>query len=206
MPQALSSLGGLFSGGGGGTPGWMQLLLGGMTGAGEIGNVMADRQRASLMNKENAWANLTPQQLAAKVSAATQPLNAGLTQGVGNVVQGQMGERGLAESPGVYSATLSQALAPYYQQNQATGLDLILKQMGIPVQEAGLLPGMTQMGPLLALLMKSMQKPAQTPTSNTGGIDFSQFLPGNSPSGGSTTGDTDWMNNVFPTADAGVPA
>jgi hypothetical protein len=206
MPQALSSLGGLF--GGGGTPSWLKLLLGGLAGGGEIGNLLADRQRASLLNKENAWANLTPQQLAAKVSAATKPLDAGLTQAVGNTVQGQMGERGLAESPGVYSATLSQALAPYYQQNQATGLDLIMKQMGIPVAEAGLLPGMTNMGPLLALLMKSMQKP----TSGAGGApsltpDVTSGLNTDilQNTGSTTTGDTDWINNVFPATD-GVPA
>jgi hypothetical protein len=203
MSEAISSLGSIFSGGGGGTPSWMKLLLGGLSGAGEIGNIMADRQRGDLLNKEKSWMDMTPQALAAKVSAATKPLDAGLTQGVGNVVQGQVGERGLAESPGVYSAVLSQALAPYYQKNQSDALSLILKQMGIPIESAGLLPGMTQMGPLLALLMKSVQKPTPTQTGSTGGTpDFSQFM---TPS--ATTGDSpDWMNSVFPSTDAGVPA
>lgn len=201
MSEALSSLGGILSGGGGGSPNWMKLLLGGLAGTGEIGNLLADRQRGDLLNKEKSWMDMTPQALAAKVSAATKPLDAGLTQGVGNTVQGQIGERGLAESPGVYSSVLSQALAPYYQKNQSDALSLVLKQMGIPIESAGLLPGMTQMGPLLALLMKSMQKPA--PTQNTGGTpDFSQFIT----NPGTATGDTDWMNSVTPTPDAGVPA
>lgn len=201
MSEAISSLGGILSGGGGGVPSWMKLLLGGMTGAGEIGNIMADRQRASLMNKEKSWMDMTPQALAAKVSAATKPLDAGLTQGVGNTVQGQMGERGLAESPGIYSAVLSQALAPYYQKNQSDALALVLKQMGIPLESASLLPGTSQMSPLLALLMKSMQKPTTdmgSAPSLTPDITSALNTDILQNTGNTTVGDTDWINSVFP--------
>lgn len=169
MSEALSSLGTIFtsglggSGGGGGVPGWMQLLLGGLAGTGEVGNILAGRQKQDALNnltkKENAFTSLTPQQLSAKVAAATQPLSAGLTQEVGNVVQGEIGERGLSQAPGIFSADLSQSLAPFYQQNQQTALQQILAQMQLPISEAGaqagLLPGQTNLAPILALLMKS---------------------------------------------------
>lgn len=162
MPQAISAIVPFLTGGtaGGASPNWMKLLLGSMTGAGEIGNILADRKRAELLSQENKWASLTPQQLSAKIAAATQPLSAGLTQSVGNVVQAQMGERGLAQAPGIYSASLASALAPFYQQNQDTALNAILRQMGIPIQEAALLPGTTDMGGLLKMLISSFSKPS----------------------------------------------
>jgi len=156
MSDAITSMmGGLGGGGGAAAPGWLQALLGGTAGFGEVGNILADIQRSKLLNQEKSWMNMTPQQMAAKVTAATQPLSAGLTQAVGNEVQGEMGERGLAQAPGIFAATESQALAPFYQQNQAQALQLILQQMGIPIQAASLLPGMTNMAPLLALLLRA---------------------------------------------------
>lgn len=180
MPQALGSLGGVFGGGGGGAldvPTWMKLVLGGVTGAGEIGNILADRQRAGLLDQEKKWANLTPQQLSAKIAAATQPLSQGLTQAVGNTVQAQAGERGLAQSPGIFQAMLAQALAPYYQQNQNTALEAILKQMGLPAQAGALLPGNTNLSPLLALLMRSVASPTSGATSNTGDFGPPPYSP-----------------------------
>jgi|ERR1700674_1255550 len=160
MPQALGSLGGIFGGGALQVPTWMKLLLGGMTGAGEIGNIMADRQRGQLLDKEKQWSNLTPQQLSAKIAAATQPLSAGLTQSVGNTVQGEVAERGLAQSPGIFSGVLAQSLAPYYQQNQNTALNAILAQMGLPIQAGSLLPKGQDLSPLMALLLRSVSSPA----------------------------------------------
>lgn len=161
MSQALGSLGSVFSGlgggGDGGVPGWMKLILGGLTGAGEIGNIAANRQRGQLMSEEQKWAKLTPQQLAAKVSGATAPLSQGLTQAVGNTVQGELGERGLAQAPGIFNASLAQALAPYYQRNQEMALQAILQQMGLPIEMARLLPGNTDLAPLLKLLLGSFQ-------------------------------------------------
>lgn len=159
MSDAISSLGSVFSGGtAGGVPNWMKLILGGLTASGEVGNIMAGQQRSNLMNEAQKWEQLTPQQLSAKIAAATQPLNQGLVQGVGNTVSAQMGERGLAQAPGIFSAEESQALAPYYQQNQATALQTILAQMGLPVEMARLLPNQTNLAPLLQLLLGSFGK------------------------------------------------
>jgi hypothetical protein len=153
MSQALGALGNVFGGEGGGVPSWMKMVLGGLTGAGEIGNIMADRQRGKLMSQEQKWARLTPQQLAGRIRAATAPLEQGLVQGVGNTVQAQMGERGLAQAPGIFSAEMAQALAPYHQRNQEMALQAILRQMGLPIEMAGLLPGQTDLAPLLKLLL-----------------------------------------------------
>lgn len=179
MSEALSSLGGSLGGGGGNgsTPSWMKLLLGGLTGAGELSNILASRQRSQavsrLLGQEKAAEALTPQQLSSRVSAATQPLSAGLTQSVGNVVQAEMGERGLSQAPGIFSAGLAQALAPYYQQNQSTALQEVMKQLGLPIEYAQALgtqlPGSTNLSPLLGLLMKSLSKPSPSPSSSTGG-------------------------------------
>lgn len=182
MADALSNLGGSLGGGGGSgsTPGWMKLLLGGLTGAGELSNILASRQRSQavsrLLGQEKAAEALTPQQLSSRVSAATQPISQGLTNDVTNTVQAELGERGLSQAPGIFGASLASALAPYYQQNQNTALQLVMKQLGLPLEYASALgtslPGSTNMSPLLALLMKSVAKPSPSTTpgpSSTGG-------------------------------------
>lgn len=102
-------------------------IMGGITKGKEIGN---------LQTAQNKFANMTPEQLSSMVTKATQPLNAGLVQEVGNTVQADVASRGLAESPGVWAATESQTLAPYEQQNQNTAVQLVLRQLGLPIEYA----------------------------------------------------------------------
>lgn len=175
MPDALGSLGGMGTGtgasggiggggigGGGSMPSWLQILAGGSLGLGSIGNVIQSIQKSqelsSLKNSQNALANMTPQQLSARVNAATQPLNTGLIQSVGNQVQGDVASRGLAESPGVFASTESQALAPYEQQNQQLALQEVMQQLGLPIDYAqAYLQGLgnpTNLAPLMQLLMR----------------------------------------------------
>ncbi len=158
MSQIIGSMGSWLGGANSaGNPNSITALSGGMAGLGEIGNILADRQRQQLLNQEKAWMNMSPQALSAKVAAATAPLSAGLTQGVGNVVQASNAEKGLAQAPGIQAATLAQALAPYAQQNQEQALQLIMRQMGLPASAAGLLPSNTSLTPLLALLQRNFQ-------------------------------------------------
>lgn len=160
MSQLLSNVGSWFGKSGvSGSPNWLTAILGGMTGAGEVGNIMTDMKRSKLLDQAGAWGKMTPQQLSAKVAAATQPLSQGLTSSVGNTVQGQMAERGLSEAPGIYSGVLAQALAPYYEQNQATALQEIMAQMGIPLQQASMMKD-TNLSPIMALLMRQFQSPS----------------------------------------------
>ena len=121
----------LGSGSGGSAPGWQQALTGGMFGAGEVGNIIEEQKRASY---QNFLMNLlkNPQQLAAMAQKIAQPLSAGLTQSVGNTVQGNLAERGLSQSPGIFGSTLAQSLAPYQQQNYNTALQTVMQSLGLP--------------------------------------------------------------------------
>ena len=118
MPDIGSTLGGIFgggNGGGGGLGGILPLILGG---AGLAGNIAAGNKTSGefnwLQNYQKYLSNISPAQLSQMISQLIQPLNAGLTQSVGNNVSGYLAERGLSEAPGIQAATLSQALAPYY--------------------------------------------------------------------------------------------
>jgi hypothetical protein len=69
-------------------------------------------------------------QAAQKAAAAyTQPLSAGLTDSVTNQVQAQLAERGLGGSPAALQTNLAQALAPYIQQNQQTGMSSLMQML-----------------------------------------------------------------------------
>lgn len=169
------------AGGGGGfgaMPNWMKVLSGGSLGLGEIGNIIQGIQRqrelSTLNNAQKTLANLTPAQLSARVNQATQPLATGLTQAVGNQVQGDVASRGLAESPGIFAATESQALAPYVQQNQQMALQEVMQQLGLPIEYAQAylqnLGQPTNLAPLMQLLMRQ-NNPSPSGTGG-GGIVF----------------------------------
>jgi hypothetical protein len=174
--DALQKLGQFFSS----TAGQGVTKLGelGATGAGLFGNISAERQKAQEMDylKKQQNAIGDPTKLAAEVAAATQPINRGLVQSVGNQVSGTLAEEGLSQAPGIQASVLSQSLAPFEQQNQATALQLVMKRLGLPIEYADALlrnnPGQTNLTPLLALL----QKGAGTPGSTPGG---SAFAPAN---------------------------
>jgi hypothetical protein len=154
--DALSQLGTLFSSSGG--KGITDLLALGTAGAGGIGNILNNRERNQELNyvKQQQEALQDPAQLAARVKAATQPLDAGLVQSVGNQVSGQLAEQGLAQAPGIQGTVLAQALAPAELQEQQNALQLVLKQLGMPVEYAQTLlaglPPNVNLAPLLAIL------------------------------------------------------
>lgn len=155
MPDAVASIGSLFSTA-------APAIEGGAAGAGMIGNLINSIQRgqqvSSLQSAEKKFANLTPQQLSGMVTKAEAPLSQDLLQNVGNLVQADVAGRGLAESPGVFAATETQALAPYQQQQQQLALQLVMKQLGLPIEYAqailGATGGQSNIAPLLALLQK----------------------------------------------------
>src|SRR5882762_4833327 len=134
--DAISKIGGIFSGGNsGGMPSdappipstgvnWQKLLSAGMAGSGIIGNVLASNKRNQVLNQQltdqrnlMALAN-NPTLLASKAAALERPLSSGLTSSVGNAVQGYLAERGLSQAPGIQAEALSQGLAPYKLQSQ----------------------------------------------------------------------------------------
>jgi hypothetical protein len=140
----------------------------GATGAGLVGNLMADRQRAAAANAARANMNLTPAQLGAQVSSATQPLNNALVQAVTGNVNSNLAEQGLSEAPGLIATATSQALAPFQQQNQQTALQLVLQKLGLPAEFARTIPQNAQLAPLLALLMHGFGTPNAPAASSSG--------------------------------------
>jgi hypothetical protein len=203
VSDVLSSIGGFF---GKAAP----AIAGGTAATGLIGNIMNSVQRGNevgnLRSAEKKFANLTPEQLSGMVSRAEQPLSQDLLQNVGNLVQADMGTRGLSESPGIFASTETQALAPYKLQQQQMALELVMKQLGLPIEYAqAILSGMggqANISPLLQLLMKGKD------TSSGGAAPDIQrlielFSP-NTPDAGLTNAPVLGDANV-PT-DAGVPA
>lgn len=144
MPGAISSI--------------LPILGIGAGGAGLIGNIMNSVQQGDVASQAAHNAHLTPEQLGTMVSKATQPLDRNLINTVNNQVQGDMASRGLAEAPGIFAATEGQAIAPYVQAEQDRALQLVMKQLGIPMETLMALRsgggGMANMFPLLQMIMK----------------------------------------------------
>lgn len=170
----------------------------GLAGAGEVGNIMNMIQRGKQYDYIRGIEKLSPQQLAAKVNAATMPLNAGLTQAVTNAVQGADAERGLATSPGIFSADLAQSLAPYILQNQRQAQDLVTGQWGLPSEASSIMNPVSSLAGPMANLFKIWQQPQSTTPSNPN--DFLNLIWGNSPNATPTPGLTDvpidWGNTA----------
>lgn len=170
-------------------------LLGiGTAGAGIAGNIMNSitrgQQTSKLQSAEKQLANLTPQQYGSMVAGATQPLNQNLLNLVGNQVQADVASRGLAESPGTFAATESQALAPFQQQNQNTALQLILTKLGLPIEYANAV--INSVGPnanVGGILQALMQLPGAGGTRGA--------FPGTSASAGTTSPVPDILQSLM---------
>jgi hypothetical protein len=154
VSDALKSIGGFF---GKAAP----TIAGGTAISGLIGNIISSitrgRQVSNLESAEKKFANLTPEQLAGLVSRAEAPLSQDLLQTVGNTVQADMASRGLAQAPGIFAAAETQDLAPYRIQEQQKALELVLKQMGLPIEYARAIieatGGNADVSKVLAMLM-----------------------------------------------------
>lgn len=115
-----------------------------------------------------------PNKFNAYVRSFERPLNAGLTQSVGNQVQAYLGERGLSQTPGITSDVLAQALAPFVQQNQSRAVAEAENNLGL-LGSLGV-PPQSNIAPALSLLLsKPIQYPTLTPsTTSSGGGGLTQ--------------------------------
>lgn len=144
-------------GGGGGSdtsaPLWQKLLLGGMLGTGEIGNILEERKRAQY---QNFVMNLIkdPAKLTQMVLKAQRPLDNALVQAINNRVQADLASRGLSQAPGVFAAEQSQAIAPYIQQNEQTAMQQVLASLGLP---AGTFRKPENLSPLLTQFLRAFR-------------------------------------------------
>lgn len=138
----LQALGSLFTNGGAsgasGAPDWSKILGAGTGVAGAIGNFAASQKRNQVLNQQldlqKQYTDMTPAQLAQGIQGVEQPLSTGLTQSVGNSVQGYLAERGLSQAPGIQAQTLTQALAPFQQQEQQIATQAYLQKLGLPIE------------------------------------------------------------------------
>lgn len=138
---------------GGGSPLWMKLLLGGMLGTGEIGNIIEERKRAAYQNQLMQLIK-DPAKLTQMVLKAQRPLDNALVQAVNNRVQADMASRGLAQAPGVFAASQAQALAPFIQENQNAAMQQVLASLGLP---AGTFRQPENLSPLLAQFLRTFR-------------------------------------------------
>lgn len=202
MSDFLGSIGNFFGSSAGKGLGEIAGL--GATGAGLVGNLLNDRARSQAAAAAKANMNLTPAQLGAQVTAATQPLNANLVQAITNTTNANLAEQGLSQAPGLIASTESQALAPFEQQNQQAAMNLVLARLGLPQAYASTIPPNAQLAPLIAMLMKGFGS-TNTPgvgTSPTGGAAGSYpTMPYPISTGGPIsnpiTPGTDWLGNTW---------
>lgn len=93
-------------------------------GIGTLSNFLANRKKQQYLDflqnqmKQRSDIINNPEKWAAFMSTFRRPMQQGLISGVTNAVQGSLAERGLSASPTIFQSTLSQALAPYLQNNE----------------------------------------------------------------------------------------
>ena len=141
------------------SPLWQKLLLGGMLGAGEVGNLLQT-------NKANSYTDFltnlmkNPAQLSTMVNNATQPLSSALVAALNNRVQGDLAQRGLAQAPGIFATSELQALAPYQVQEQQMAQDQVLAALGLPGQVTNINQPPQNLSPLMAGFLRTFQNPS----------------------------------------------
>jgi hypothetical protein len=114
-------------------PGIVQAVSSVVSAVGSIFTGIANSQAQSSAQSEQQRLNALQQPGAAAkaIESNEQPLSQGLTQGVGNEVQGYLAERGLSESPAIQASQLSQALGPYQLQEQQLAENATFSPYGI---------------------------------------------------------------------------
>jgi hypothetical protein len=158
----ISSIGTFMSGPGG--KGINSLL--GLAGAGSniYTGIESAQQNQKIASSQQYIRDLVqnPAKMAAAAAGYTAPLTAGLTSGISNEVQANLAERGLGSSPAAYVQQLTQALAPYIQQNQQMGYQDLLTALGLTSNMRNPYAGSSPTN--LAGLLKQLQLPGQSQT------------------------------------------
>jgi hypothetical protein len=184
MSDILSSVGSFFTNNGKG----LNSLLG-LAGAGTnvysgIQNFLTQRQQ---QQNQSYISNLVkdPTKMAAAAASYQQPLSAGLTDELQNQVQGTLAQQGLGSSPAAITSALTQAEAPYIQQNQSTALNTLLSSLGL----LGSSKGTTLPYVNLSGIMKQLQLQNNTNPLNGSGYNPESFSTPDNPYTDYSTGD-----------------
>lgn len=141
---------------------------------GPLTGLMGMISQMSLASKEKSamdrsiYYSKHPEAINALVKQFQQPLSAGLTSGVGNVVNASMAEQGLSQAPGIQSQVLAQALAPYQQNEQQMAIAEAMKAIGLPAEALQMIMGVKG-GTDLSSLLKGVLP-------GGGGMDIGKIL------------------------------
>lgn len=134
MPQVLSTIAGGLSKAAPILSKAAPIVTGGM---GLLSNIHQGQQQGKVQNvavqNQQMLAELAknPALLAQRIQQLTQPLSQGLVKSVGNNVQGELAERGLAMSPNIYGDVFAQSLAPFQQQEEQRALEALMTTLGL---------------------------------------------------------------------------
>lgn len=130
MPDLLGSVGSFLNANSGALKG---LATAASTGSNIYSGVTNALNTNNYNNAQSYVQNLVkdPTKMAAAAAQYQQPLSAGLTDAVTNQTQAQLAERGLGGSSTATAAAISQALAPYIQQNQTTAMQSLMNSLGL---------------------------------------------------------------------------
>jgi hypothetical protein len=112
-----------------------------------------------------------PAKMTAAAAQYAQPLSAGLTSDISNQVQANLAERGLGSSPAAYTQQLTQAIAPYIQQNQQTAMQQLLQTLGLAPKPTTS-PTINMSSLLAGLKGGSTASPASTGSVPAGQLDY----------------------------------
>jgi hypothetical protein len=146
----------------------------------------------SLANKEKAaldrsiYYSKHPEAINALVKQFQQPLSAGLTKGTENIVNASLAEQGLSQAPGIQTQVLSQALAPYQQQEQQFAITEAFKALGLPAEALQSIQSTMRPGDLASMLKNILPQ-----KSSGGGGGFLPSDAGGWGDVGSATGGSD---------------
>jgi hypothetical protein len=192
--EAFSSiLGGL--GKFGGALGQGASALGPVTGLFGMINQFSQAQKQKALTDRQIYYAKHPEAVSNLVAQDTKPLSSGLTSSVSNVVNANLAEQGLSQAPGIQTQVLSQALAPYQQQEQQFAIQEAFKSLGLPAEALASLNSTMNPGGLAAMLKNIL--PGSGSSSPSGGTPGFQ-IPNTDPSGGSWGGSPSDTGVTFP--------
>lgn len=131
MSELMTSLGNFMGGAGG--KGLNSVLSLAGTGANAYSGIQNAQNTANYNSTQSYIQDLVknPTKMAAAASQFQQPLSVGLTDAVTNQAQAQLAERGLGGSPAAMTSAITQALAPYIQNNQQTAMQTLMNSLNL---------------------------------------------------------------------------
>jgi hypothetical protein len=150
-------------------------------------NQFSQAQKQKALVDRSIYYSKHPEVVANLEKQYEKPLSSGLTSSISNVVNANLAEQGLSQAPGIQSQVLSQALAPYQQQEQQFALQEAFKALGLPSEALAAMNSGQQ--PNLANMLKYLLPSGSTsPFGSVGGLsDPALGTPSYIPGGGGPT-------------------